>query len=418
MRALIDCNNFFVSCERVFNPSLNGLPVVVLSGNDGCVIARSNEAKALGIPMGAPAFKYRELLEANNVCCFSGNQVLYNDLSRRIMTILGEMVDNIAVYSVDEAFFDYPDNEDISFLKNIAFKIQKSVGVPVSIGASLSRTLAKVASHIAKKECLNTTHCYVLSERQDVHSRLQMTPVGEVWGIGRKFRDRLLSYKVNTAYDFIKLPKQWVRNQFTIMGERTWLELHGVDCDLGLPLDIPRQSITFSRTFPHDITDYVILSEALASFASALAAKLRSENLLAGSVMVFIAGNRFNPEPQYSNSASLHIAYPTSSTIELVKYTINILKSLYRDGWGYKRAGIILGDLKNASMYQMRLFNPIDEAKHIKLMNVVDSINHGHFYNMLHLAADGVDRAWRPKRQFRSPEYTTSFKDILKIKCE
>ena len=182
MRALVDCNNFFVSCERVFNPSLNGVPVIVMSGNDGCVIARSNEAKALGIPMGAPVFQWREVIERNNVRCYSCNHVLYGDMSRRIMTLLAEMVEDIEIFSVDEAFFTIPDDTGIDTLKQIAFRIQKCTGIPVSIGASRSRTLAKIASHIAKKECLDTTHAFILNNRDEVRRRLAATPVGDVWG--------------------------------------------------------------------------------------------------------------------------------------------------------------------------------------------------------------------------------------------
>ena len=419
MRALVDCNNFFVSCERVFNPDLNGRPVVVLSGNDGCIIARSNEAKALGIPMGAPAFQWREVLKKNNVTCFSGNHVLYYDMSRRIMTILSEMVENLEIFSVDEAFFDFPKEFDESFLVNIARRVQKCTGIPVSIGASRTRTLAKLASHIAKTEYRDTTHCFVLDEKEEVHKRLYNLPVGEIWGIGRRMRDSLAMYNVKTAAQFAALPRQWVKKHYTINGERTWLELHGVDCAIAVPMDAPRQSLMHSRTFATEISDETQLSEIIASFTSICAAKLRQEGLLAGRITVFLAGNRFHTyEPQYSNSSSIAISYPTSSTIELVKYASAIFRSIYRKNCSFKRAGVQISEMISSENYQLKLFNPVDQAKHNKLMEAVDNINTRISFNGLHLAADGGKKARTPVQQHKSREFTTSFKDILTINCE
>lgn len=396
MRALIDCNNFFVSCERVFNPALNNVPVVVLSRNDGCVIARSNEAKALGIPMGAPLFKWRELIERENVRCLSGNLPLYQDMSRRIMTVLSEMVEGIEQYSIDEAFFDSSDKDDINFYKNIAFRIQKCVGIPVSIGVSRTRTLAKIASHIAKKECLNTTHSYILNEREEVHRILKNMPVSDIWGIGRHIAPKLKLYNVNTAYDFTQLPRKWVRQQFNVTLEQTWMELHGVDCGAGIPLDAPRQSISHSRTFSKEITDFLSLRDAISSYASSCAEVLRNEKLMAQNIMVFIAGNRFkSAELNYSNSASINLSYPTSSTIEIVDKATKILSAIYRDGYGYKRAGIVLNALQSTVNYQTKLFNPVDEAKHSKLMKAIDNINKN--YSDIHLATEGEKKVWHPK---------------------
>ena len=418
MRALVDCNNFFVSCERVFNPSLNGVPVIVMSGNDGCVIARSNEAKALGIPMGAPVFQWREVIERNNVRCYSCNHVLYGDMSRRIMTLLAEMVEDIEIFSVDEAFFTIPDDTGIDTLKQIAFRIQKCTGIPVSIGASRSRTLAKIASHIAKKEYLDTTHAFILNNRDEVRRRLAATPVGDVWGIGRRTRDKLLATNIETALQFSMMSRKWVKSKFTITGERTWLELHGVDCTMPSPVDAPRQSLSHSRTFATDVTDFTQLRQAIASFATTCAEKLRNEGIIAGKITVFIAGNIHHDTPQYSNSATADITYPTSSTLEIVKYADRLFAAIFRQGYGYKRAGVFLANLSPSTNRQMKLFNPIDEAKHNNLMKAVDTINTRIAYNSLHLAAlSGADE-WRPKSEFRSREFTTNFSQIMTINCK
>ncbi|MDD2961271.1 MAG: Y-family DNA polymerase [Muribaculaceae bacterium] len=417
MRALVDCNNFFVSCERVFAPQLNGLPVVVLSGNDGCIIARSNEAKALGIPMGAPVFKWRNIIESENIKCLSGNHALYLDMSRRIMTLLSEMVENLTVYSVDEAFFQIPEDYSENDLFLIAKRIEKCTGVPVSIGASKSQVLAKLASHIAKKERLKTTHSYILNDKSEVHCRLKNTPIGDIWGIGRKMNAALSEININTAYDFAMLPKKWVKDRFSITAERTWLGIHGIDCENAIPVDSQRQSITVSQTFSHPVRNYVELSEAISSFATSCSEKLRNEKKIATRIMIYIAGDRFNTsEAQYSNSATANISYPTSSTIELVEYATKLLKGIYRNEFAYKKAGVILTELIPASNLQLNLFNPTDTAKHSKLMSAVDKINNN-CPNILKLAANGIDNEWRPRCANKSKEYTTSFKDILTINC-
>ncbi|MEG0012440.1 MAG: Y-family DNA polymerase [Muribaculaceae bacterium] len=412
----MDCNNFFVSCERVFNPALNGQPVVVLSGNDGCVIARSNEAKELGIPMGIPAFKVSDIFAKYNVITFSGNMELYNDMSRRIMALLAQEVEDVDVYSIDESFFTIEDEsiEKIqNFIEQLAKKIYRCVGVPVSIGASTTRTLAKIASHIAKKERVNTTRSYVLYSREDVHNRLKQLPVNEVWGIGRRITQTLSEYNIITAFDFINLPKHWVKSRFSITGERTWLELHGMSCATIQSVDDVRQSITVSRSFGSVTHDYTTLSEAVATFTTTCAIKLRKYNLVSGAITIFISSGE-----QYSNSNFTKISFPTASTIEIVKYAMALLHSIYVDKYSYKKAGVILSDLKDDSNLQLELFHATDEGKHKRLMAAIDRINESSRVAKVNLAASGTEKVWYPKELHKSRAFSTRLQDILIVKCK
>ncbi len=420
--ALMDCNNFFVSCERVFNPSLCGVPVVVLSGNDGCVIARSNEAKAIGIGMGAPAFQCRDIFRKYNVAIISCNHILYNDMSRRVMSLLAQYVDNMDVYSVDEAFFTASSNkvEEIEeYVKYVAGQIYKSVGIPVSIGVGTTRTLAKVASHIAKKERQDSGRCYILHSPEDIKERLSSLPPRDVWGIGRKVSLKLKEFNIQTAYEFSQLPNHWVRSRFSVVGERTWMELNGISCADIHNVDGERQSITVSRTFGKEITDYSGLSEAIATFSSSCAMKLRAQDSVAGGLTVFIAANRFNEANEYySNSFFIRLPFPSSSSIELVKYSFMALKYIYRDGCKYKRAGVILSDISSAKQLQLNLFHNVDEGKHRQLMAAIDKINKNTTTSKVSLLAEGIGRPWRPKELHKSKAFTTNIKDILTINCK
>lgn len=421
MRALIDCNNFFVSCERIFDPSLMGKPVVVLSGNDGCVVARSNEAKALGIPMGAPTFEWRDVIARNGVRCLSGNHALYSDISRRIMTLLAEEVENIEVYSVDEAFFDVEDqpNERIeSKLSALAFKIEKWVGVPVSIGVSPTRTLAKLASHIAKKECLDTTHVYVLNDKYEVRRRLDMTPVREVWGIGRRNAAKLESVGIRMASDFTRLSKKYVREQFSLPGERTWLELHGVDCAIADSVNDKRQSISMSRTFKQGITDLTTLNEAVASFAHYCAEKLREESQIASSLMVYASSGRYcSYENQYFNSASCNFPLATSDSLVIVPAAVELLSTVYRKGVVFKKVGVVLNDLRGRTHRQLQLFSNVDYAKQAKLMKTIDGINRIHS-GSVKLAVMGDGSGWKSKSEHKTREFSTSLSDVIIVNCK
>lgn len=422
MYGLMDCNNFFVSCERVFNPALNGRPVVVLSGNDGCVIARSNEAKKLGIPMGVPAFQVREVIEKNNIVIFSGNHELYHDMSRRIMSALAQEVEEIDVYSVDEAFFRVNDSrvKDIEvFISALARKIHQSVGVPVSIGVGETRTLSKIATHIAKKEYAEKGNTYVLHDKEDIIYRLKKIPVDDIWGIGRKIGKVLYEYNINTAYDFTQLPQHWIKSRFSITGERTWLELRGVDCAISHSVDEVRQSVTVSLTFGNTITDFIPLSEAVATFATRCAVKLREQKLIAGYITIYIRGNKYDTDMQeYSNSAHMRLPFPTSSSIEIVKYSTLLLGTIFRPGASYKKAGVLLTELSDESRVQLNLFHNVDEGKHKRLMQAVDKINLNTGKAKVRLLSEGTNYKWHPKELHKSKAFSTKLNDIIVVNCK
>ncbi|MFI3240325.1 MAG: Y-family DNA polymerase [Bacteroidales bacterium] len=422
MYALLDCNNFFVSCERVFNPALNNKPVIVLSGNDGCVIARSNEAKQLGIKMGVPAFQIRELIQRHGVIIYSGNHELYRDMSHRVMSTLSELIDDdIQIYSVDEAFFTLDTTAILNpteYLKELTAKITKYVGIPVSIGAGETKTLAKIASHIAKREYNNRGNSYILENPTDIETRLKSLPTNEVWGLGRKTSDSLARYNIYSAYEFTQLPRKQVRSLWNVTAERTWLELHGEDCSDTHGVKDIRKSISVSRTFGSIIYDIETLSEAVVTFASQAAVKLRGQHSVTSSITVYIRGNIHNQSLDfYSNSTFATIPTPTASTLEIVRYATSLLKSIYRKGYAYKKAGIILTEIVDESSIQLSLFNPIDEGKHKRLMQAIDRINSSASSSKIKLLSEGLNKHWQPKELHKSQAFSTKLNEIITINC-
>lgn len=422
MYALVDCNNFFVSCERVFNPNLCKKPVVVLSSNDGCVIARSNEVKEMGIPMGAPAYKYKELFEKEGIIALSCNHALYHDMSQRVMALLSERVGEIQIYSVDEAFFKI-DETDIILIQKFASElvqyIERCTGISISIGVSYTRTLSKIASHIAKKERNNSPKSYILYSPDEIHKRLKVLPVRDVWGIGHQINLALAKINVYTAFEFSRLPRLWVKKHFTIVGERTWLELHGLEsCEIQ-SVTAERKSLTVSRTFGNKVTDKTQLKEATSTLVSQCAVKLRKENKMVKAITIFISTSRFNEnDSYYSNSSFCRLQYCTNSTMELVKLACELLDRIYRDGYAYKRAGVLLSELGSADSYQYELFNEIDEAKHQKLMSAIDQINNMGLKSKVFLCAEGTDKKiWMPKSLHSSKHFSTSIKDSIIVKA-
>ena len=315
MYALADCNNFFVSCERVFDPTLNGKPVVLLSNNDGCAISRSNEAKALGIPMGCPAFQIKNHT-TENVVMLSARHILYQDLSNRIMRILGEVAINLEVYSVDEAFFKLPFDDDVKnhkLLVTVVKNVQKYVGVPVSIGFAATRTLAKIASHVAKKDPSNTDRVLGLTIQSDIDNILSRTKIDDIWGIGRRLNAKLLSRGIHYASDFVRLPKSFLQKIGNINLVRTQEELLGLDRVSINPVTIAHKSIMSSRTFGHVIQKRNEISDAVLTFAQACATQLRQEQSAALTVTVYVRGDHFRQDlPFYSNSCTVRMATHTS----------------------------------------------------------------------------------------------------------
>jgi DNA polymerase V len=416
MIALVDCNNFYASCERVFQPKLEGKPIVVLSNNDGCVIARSNEAKALGIKMGAPAFKMKEVFEAHKVNVFSSNFALYGDLSARVMQILAHQAPAIEIYSIDEAFLDFngimKPNE---FSAELRSKVKQWTGIPVSIGIAPTKTLAKVANYVAKKHKKNGV--FLLKNKATIQEVLKYIPVEELWGIGRRYTKFLSKRGFKTAYDLANASESWVRTNMTVNGLRMVKELKGIPCHV-LENQPPRKkNICTSRSFGMDVKELSELKEAVANHATMCAMKLRKERSLAGSILVFIKTNPFKNEGyQYNNCQKFILDVPTNDSLELTKKAIKVLEAIYKKGYAYKKAGVIVSNIVPNSSQQMSLFSQKDPFKTKNVMQAMDHINQTMGRHKVRLAVQGFDRKWRLKQEKLSPCYTTRFSDMLNVK--
>jgi DNA polymerase V len=421
MFALVDSNNFYVSCERVFNPSLNCKPVVVLSNNDGCIIARPNEAKQLGIKMGAPAFKMADQLQKNNVAVFSSNYALYGDLSYRVMSTLGQFTPELEIYSIDEAFLNLAgmpvDLEE--YAQRIRLTVLKNIGIPVSVGVGPTKVLAKAANHYAKKVPQNQGIC-VLDGPEKIKEVLPKFPIDEVWGIGRQYANLLKSLNVNTAWEFMQMQDSWVKQKMTVVGLRVKKELEGISC-LGIEL-IPsaKKAICTSRSFGKSQTDLAPIREAVATFAARCAYKLRKQHTCAGSIMVFIHTNGFKEdEPQYAQNFVCKLPVATNSNLELIKYALYGLKAIYREGYRYKKAGVIVLDIVPEDYIQGSLFDKLDSADHQKqadIMRTMDQINAKYGSNTIRIAVQGSGQRWKLRQEKLSPCYTTRWSDIISVK--
>ena len=362
MFGLLDCNNFYASCERVFNPSLIGKPVVVLSNNDGCVIARSNEAKDIGIPMGAPAFQIKEVVQKHNVAVFSSNYTLYGDMSGRVMSILAEQAPEIEIYSIDEAFINLSGIQNLSEVgMRIVNRVVRGTGIPVSLGIASTKTLAKIANKFAKKYPAYDRVCIIDSDEKRIKA-LQLTEIGDVWGIGRLQAIKLEKVNIKSAYDFTQLTGSWVRKNMTVIGERTWKELRGISCINMVSAPPPKKQICTSRSFGKIVTDFDTMSEAVATYASTCAKKLRKQKSYATSLMVFIHTNNFREDlPQYWKNIVVKLPIPTSDTQEIVRYVLSGLKNIFIQGYQYKKAGVIITEIVNE--VQFGLFDSVDRSK-------------------------------------------------------
>jgi DNA polymerase V len=415
MYALIDCNNFYASCERVFNPSLVGKPVVILSNNDGCVIARSNEAKAVGVPMGAPAFEYRYLFERQGVAVFSANFALYGDMSKRVMTILSDYSPTQEIYSIDECFLDLS-NMPVD-LQEHGLKMRKQVlqwtGIPVSVGIGPTKALAKVANRIAKKFTERTGGSYVIDTEEKRINALKWLAVEDVWGIGRRNAKKLHARGVKTAYDFSLLNRSLVMNTMTIVGARLLDELNGISTLEMEPMEL-KQSIATTRTFENEYRKYDEVKERVCTFAVSCAQKLRQQHSLCTKVEVFIQSSRFREgDAQYANSVVVKLPFPTSSSIEIVNFAVQGLDIIFKRDIGYKRAGIVLMGFVPDNEYQPSLFfnsNP----KHARLMQAMDRLNDKYGTKVRLAAMD--KRTHKMHQEKLSPKYTTSLKDIIQVK--
>lgn len=419
MYALVDCNNFFVSCERVFKPHLNGKPVIVLSNNDGCAIARSEEAKALGIGMATPVHLIKNLIEQNNVTCFSSNYTLYGDMSRRVMEVLSTFAPQVEVYSIDESFLYLKDlkYQDLTALaKSIFKKVRQCTGIPVSVGMAPTKTLAKLANRYAKK--MHRDHgFFVMDTKEKVDEVLQWAAIGDVWGIGHQHEQWLQAMGIHTAYDFIQLNKEWVRKNMSVGGLRMLNELKGIPC---IPLEEAppaKQGICTSRSFGAIITDKKDLAQAVANFAAKCAYKLRKQNSCTALVQVFISTNIFREKDKHLHrqvTIPLHVA--TNSTSELIAYALKGLNKLYVTDYNYHKAGVMVMDIVPDSEVQWSLFDSKDRTENNKLMKTMDAINQSFGSDVVKHAVQGNGRKWRLKTEHLSKCYTTRIDHILKIR--
>ncbi len=418
MFGLIDCNNFYASCERVFNPSLNGKPIVVLSNNDGCVIARSNEAKALGIPMGEPAYKLKELFEKGQVHIFSSNYVLYGDMSQRVMSILASMVPDMEVYSIDEAFLmldGIPEPE--KFGRKLVKTVKQGTGIPVSLGMASTKTLAKVANKFAKKYPAYKNVCIIQTDEQR-EKALKLLPVGDVWGIGRRITKKLNYYDIKTAWDFTQRNKSWVRAQLGVTGERTWHELRGTSC-LEMEQTATNKTICTSRSFGERLSDINSISEAVCNFAASCGEKLRKQHSYANSLMVLLQTNPFDTSrPQYYVQEMVQLPAPTNDSAELVHYARLVLERIFREGYHFKKAGVIVMDIVPERPLQTCLFDNRDREKFAKVMETMDKINARYGRQHLRIGSQGFDRKWKLKNEKLSPCYTTSLNSIIEVSAK
>ncbi len=420
MYALVDCNNFFVSCERVFRPDLNQKPVVVLSGNDGCVVARSNEVKRLGIKMGEPFYQIQEEVKKYGIVHFSSNFALYADLSSRIMRILGRYTPDLQQYSIDEAFLDMSHLTSYDEARRICFEIREEImhgiGIPVSIGIAPTKTLCKVASDYAKHYSGYKGVCTIDNESKRLKA-LEKYPVADIWGIGRKSSAKLTAAGINTALQFAAASAVRVKNLLHKPGLDTWRELNGEDC-ISMQELPQKQSITCSRTFAHGVTDRQLLEQALTDFCATCAAKLRSQRSVCRHVVVFAHTSRFREQQDFIH-ATITLQIPTANTIELTQEVLRAVRSQWRKNIPYKRAGIILMSIESDAAMQQTLFDLRDRNRDMRLQNAIDNVNRQYGKRTVVIAPQLQTPESRELIDIgrKSPAYTTRLSDIITLHC-
>jgi DNA polymerase V len=416
--ALVDCNNFYASCERVFQPHLIDQPIVVLSNNDGCVIARSNEAKALGIPMGAPYFKLKDQMQRGGITVLSSNYALYGDLSSRVMTVLSSFSPSIEVYSIDECFLDLSgfDHLDLTeYCRHIQKTVQQWTGIPVSIGIGRTKTLSKIANRLAKKSS-KTAGVLDLSQPTWLETALQRTPIGDVWGIGRRWSKMLEARGVFTALDFSQAPEGWVRQKMGVVGLRTLKELQGESCVALEDQTADKQTVCVSRSFGTPLTHYVDMKSAIATFADMASEKLRKANLVAHSLNVFVQTSPFNPQiEQYRNNSTIAF-YPASNSLQDIhKAALKGLESVFKADIQYKKAGVLLLGLCRPEDVEQDLFTE-SAISHDPLSDVCDRINQQLGARLISLGQVKKSKRWYMTQNHKTPSYTTKWNELPKIK--
>ena len=412
--ALIDCNSFYVSCERLFNPKIKNVPVVVLSNNDGCVISRSTEAKKIGIKMGEPYFKVKELVKKNNVQIFSSNYSLYGDLSRRVMKVLKGFSDKIEIYSIDEAFIDLSHIKDENiedYGKKIRERVLKWTGIPTSVGISCTKTLSKVANHVAKK---NKTGVIFLKDNID--DVLKNFDISDIWGVGRQLSKLYIKNGINNAYKLKNISNSWVKKSTNVLGAKTVMELRGIPCINLETEETKRKSCCVSRSFGRKIESLNKLKESITTHCLNAAEKIRNDNQTTRSITVFIRTSPFDKNRKYySNSLTIDLPVATNNSLELVKVAIEGLKKIYKYGYFYQNAGVILSKLSEAGEKNLNLLTPILENKSQTLMKAIDVTNAKYGRNVISVAQAGINNSWKMRREHSSKIDTASFDSLPKI---
>ena len=416
MYALVDCNNFYVSCERVFNPAIRNKPVVVLSNNDGCVIARSPESKKLGIAMGAPAHKMSEAFHRHNVHVFSSNYTLYGDMSHRVVETLQSFTHEIEVYSIDEAFMRLakPPEEDWDALgRSIQKRVRQWTGIPVSVGIAPTKTLAKIANERAK-ERFETQGVLSLTSPQKWNAVLKQTEVSEVWGVGRNNSEKLQRHGIDTAWEFSQQKDDWIQSRFTIVGLRTAWELRGQPCLSLEEITDDRKGILSSRSFGRPVYELQELEEALADYTDRAARKLRAQNSVAHLIMVKLQTNKYdNRQPYYKNSATIRLPSPSSFTPDLISWAHYAQRQIYVRGYRYKKTSVMLLGITPDEQVQMNMFSKSqNDPRKERLMKSMDGLKRAYGKHSIKSASQGIEQNWRMRRQFVSPRYTTSLDQI------
>lgn len=420
MYALVDCNNFYVSCERVFQPQYNGKPVVVLSNNDGCIISRSYEAKAIGIPMGAPEFKVRDVIKQHNIKVFSSNYALYGDLSQRVMKILEGFCPSVEVYSIDEAFLNFngvPLSDYHQYGVTIQNKLMKWLSIPTGIGFAPTKALAKLANRIAKKFPERTNGVYVIDTDEKRIKALKWTKIEDVWGIGYRLTKKMQGQRILTAYDFT-LPhnESFIKREMGVVGMRLKYELEGKSV-LSLEEPKTKKNIAITRSFEKDIVSYSELKERVSTFASVCAEKLRKQNSCCYGVILFLKKDKFKANGERYNFYKMStLPFPSNTSFSISNLALKMLSELYKEGDSYKKAGVIVTEIIPANQRQFHLFDD-ENPKFQKIMEVMDAQHAKFGERKIRLGNQDLQRTWKMKQYHLSRKYTTNIKEILVIKC-
>ena len=424
MYALVDCNNFYASCERVFQPEFNGKPVAILSNNDGCVISRSNEAKAVGIGMGAPAFQIKGIVKQHDVQLFSSNYALYGDLSNRVMKILEQFTPNVEIYSIDEAFLNFDGIHVLDYHQygiQIKTRVQKWVGIPVCIGFAETKALSKVANKIAKKFQNRTQGVYVIDSEEKRIKALKWTKIEDVWGIGYRMNKKMKAKNIITALDFISPQHEaWIKKEMGVIGLRLKYELEGKSVLDLEPIVDQKKSIATTRSFPKQISEFDLLRERVATFAAVCAEKLRKQSSCCHTIIVMLVVDKHTVQTsKYYFNMAITLPYGSNSTLTISNAAIAMLKKLHQgnEHLKFKKAGVIVTELIDQDKKQLQLFEE-ENPKHVVLMKVMDGLNNKIGDKKVKLATQNLSLTWNMKQNHLSPRYTTSFKDILEIKCQ